>query len=474
MSLSLFKQASQNVPAYKNFLRKNKISPGKIKTAEDFKSLPPVSKKNYLAEYPIEKLSWGGKLNKALVYTSTSGSTGTPVYFPRQEDLHWQSSILHEFFLKNGNIDKKHPTLAIVGFGMGVWIGGLITYKAFEIAAQRGDYPLSIITPGVNKTEIINALKNLSPHYKQTILAGYPPFVKDVIDSACAQGIDFKKINLRLLCAAEAFTENFRDYLADKSHIKNIYLDTMNIYGSADIGSMAHETPLSILIRRIALKKPDLFCDIFGQITKTPTLAQYNPLFISFEEVNGEIFLTGDSVVPLIRYAIGDNGGVLTFGEISAKLNKHGIDIKKEAQKEGLGECLCEMPFVYVYERNDFSATLYGLQVYPESIKDIFIENNFSPYLTGKFTLVTKYDSNQDQFLEINIELQKSKIVSHAFEKKIYDRIIKTLCQKNSEFRELFSHIKDRQLIKLVFWPAEDAKYFRPEGKQKWVQKQTV
>ena len=63
----------------------------------------------------------------------------------------------------------------------------------------------------------------------------------------------------------------------------------------SDIGAMAYETPTSILIRRLAVKNPKLFKDIFIDVNKTPTLAQYNPFFITFESPNKEILLTGDN-----------------------------------------------------------------------------------------------------------------------------------------------------------------------------------
>ena len=47
-SLVLFKKAAVFVPAYKDFLRKNKVQPDKIKTFKDFQQIPPISKKNYL------------------------------------------------------------------------------------------------------------------------------------------------------------------------------------------------------------------------------------------------------------------------------------------------------------------------------------------------------------------------------------------------------------------------------------------
>ena len=183
-SLALFHSAAKHVPAYKDFLKKHKIKSEKIKTWRDFQSVPLTNKNDYLRQYPLKALCWDGSLEKPLVFTSTSGSTGEPFYFPRQQMLDWQYSFIAESFLRNSSYGVKGPTLVIIGFGMGVWIGGLITYKAFEIASQRMNHPISIITPGINKGEIFNALRRLSPQFAQTIIVGYPPFVKDVIDEA--------------------------------------------------------------------------------------------------------------------------------------------------------------------------------------------------------------------------------------------------------------------------------------------------
>jgi phenylacetate-CoA ligase len=78
---------------------------------------------------------------------------------------------------------------------MGVWIGGTITFQAFEMAGRSG-YPMSIITPGINKEETFKALKKLAPYFKQIILAGYPPLIKDIIDEAPGRGIRLKNLNI--------------------------------------------------------------------------------------------------------------------------------------------------------------------------------------------------------------------------------------------------------------------------------------
>ncbi len=470
--MEVFRWSLQNIPAYGDFLRKNKINPAGIKNFEQFQKIPSVSKSNYLTKYKLEKVACRCFLTKSTVFTSTSGSTGIPFYFPRREQLDWQYSIIAELFLRNGYLKEKEPTLIIVGFGMGVWIGGLITYKAFEIAGENG-YPISIITPGINKTEIFNALKNLSLHFKQTILIGYPPFLKDVIDEAVNQeGIDLKKLNLRLLSAAETFTESFRNYLAKKAGIKNVYLDTLNIYGSADIGAMAFETPIAILIRRLALKNRELFRDIFSSINKTPTLAQYIPHFINFEaDENGKILITGDNTIPLVRYDIGDNGGVLAFNEIKEKMKKHGINLIKEARKARIEKNIYELPFVYVYERNDFAVKLRLHDIYPEIIKNALMNKAINRYLTGKFSMSTRYDVYQNQYLEINLEMKKNKIPKMSLKKFIYNRILYAVKFKSSGPGDI-SEFGKSALIKIRFWPTEHPQYFKPGTKQKWVAKE--
>lgn len=466
--LSLFRRMAEEVPAYARFLRQNGVKPEQVRTMADLSAIPSISKGNYLRMNPFPELFWKGTLKTSHVLTSTSGSTGKPAYFARSHEVDEHSSLVHELIFQSSSLKQDESTLVIVCFGMGVWIGGLITYQAFELMSRRG-YPISILTPGINKAEILKTLRDLAPHYKQLILAGYPPFLKDVIDEAVENGISFKKHKVMLLFAAEAFTENFRDHLLKKANVENTLTDAINIYGSADIGTMAFETPLSILARRLALKNEKLFAELFRGTTKTPTFAQYIPQFVSFEAPNGEILVSGDSALPLMKYSIGDHGGVYTFTELAERFRSHGIDLKKEARMAGIGAHLRELPFVYVYERIDLSTTLYGLQIYPETVREVLLDKRFQEYLTGKLALMTKFDEEQNQYLEINLELKPHKEAGKVFASELTSEIIRNLREKNSEFHELSDFLGKRSEPRLVFWKYEDPLYFKPGIKQAWV-----
>ncbi|MDO8517925.1 MAG: hypothetical protein Q7S26_01360, partial [bacterium] len=341
----LFHAAAVRVPAYKDFLHKHHVNPSKITTPAHFTDIPVTNKDNYLRQYPLAALCWDGTLERPIVFSATSGSTGKPFYFPHDSELEWQYSILVELFLENGEREgREGPTLVLITFGMGVWIGGLFTYQAFVMASERGKN-ISILTPGVNKGEILHALRDLAPNFKQTIVVGYPPFVKDVLDDALLAGIPLRELNIRLLFAAEAFTEKFRDHIMHMTGIENAYLDTLNIYGTADIGAMAYETPTSIFLRRAALENEIFFHALFGPVEKIPTLAQYNPLFTNFEAHNGEIMLTGDSTLPLVRYAVGDHGGVATYDDVARLAMSHDLDISTQTAEQNVP--LYQLPFVY-------------------------------------------------------------------------------------------------------------------------------
>ncbi len=465
----LFKFAKKNIPAYKKFLQREKVIMKKGKAV-----IPISTKPSYLRQFPILELCDPASLrDDRLIMTATSGSTGQPFYFPRNHVIDIQSSIYHEVFLRNAGINPKDPILVIVGFGMGVWIGGLITYEAFKAIGERG-FAISLITPGVNKIEIYDALKNIGPLYRNIILCGYPPFIKDILDGSKEAGVRWDILPpLKIIFAAEMFSEKFRDHIIRKARLGNPYRDTMNIYGTADIGTMAIETPVSILIRRLIVKKKNLFRKLFPDVNRLPTLAQFNPDFISFEEIDGQLYLSGYNALPLIRYAIGDNGGVRQFIQVREMLREEGIDLDKEIRDAKIEDTIEELPFVYVYERTDLSTKLYGAIIYPEHIRNVIQDDSFSEHLTGRFAMITKHDRQHDEYLEVNIELTKGKSqASEELHSSVVKAIVAGLIEHNSEYKNNYLAMKERVIPRLTFWPYEYPEYFKRNAKQKWVLKE--
>ncbi len=471
-SLSRFKEAVRQVPAYRRFLESQGVDASSIRTSEDVKSIPPITKANYLRAYPWETLRRDGALSgEPLVLTATSGSTGKPFYIPRTDEVHDAAMIFHRLFIERSGLDPAKPTLVVVAFGMGVWIGGLLTYEAFRRISEDG-WPLTLITPGVNKKEIFEALTHVGPSYEQLILCGYPPFVKDIIDGAPEHGVEWRRWDMRIVCAAEAFSEHFREHLMQKTGMQDPYRSVMNIYGSAELGTMATETPLSILLRRLAVGNETLYQKLFSEAHRLPTLAQFVPDLVSFEAgAGGEVYATGGNVLPFVRYDIGDQGGVFSYADAVKKCEEAGIDLVAEADRAGIADMVMELPFVYLYERADLSTKLYGAIIYPEHVKAGLQDRSLEDLITGRFTMTTEHDAEHNEYLEVNIELKPGVKDGESLRAVLIEGIVKSLTASSGEYKNNHVNMGDRVHPRVVLWPHEHPTYFNPSGKQKWVLK---
>jgi phenylacetate-CoA ligase len=466
----LIKFVIESTPAYRQFLKDNGIDFHKIKGFNDLKNLPIMDKKSYLRQYDYLELFPFGDLSSKTV-SATSGSTGEPFYFPRGENLDEQYKYVQEIFLKNQWEIDKLSSLFIIGFGMGIWIGGIYTYQGLKNVYDK--YKITQVPVGTHKNLILKSFKGLAQFFDQIILVGYPPFIKDLGDEAEFEGINFKNYKMRILNAAESFSEEFRKYVAKIFNLENMLNDNINIYGSVELGAMANETAFSNLIRSIAVEKDKVFKNIFREATRIPTLAQYHPYIIWFEEKDGLILASGygDSI-PLLRYTFPDRGGVITFDEMVKRLKDSGIDIFEKAKKYGFSDKILKLPFVYVYERSDFAVSLVGINLYPEYIKFALLNKELQKKLTGKFSMEIVYTSNYNQKLHVHIELKKNQKPSLNLKEKTKKEIIKSLVKNSTEYNHLYlsgSEKYKKQLEPEIFFHFyEDEKYFKPGIKQRW------
>jgi phenylacetate-CoA ligase len=234
---------------------------------------------------------------------------------------------------------------------------------------------------------------------------------------------------------------------------------------------MSHETPIAVLIRRLAKKDSAVFKDIFGEIARLPTLTQFFPEMFYFEESAGCLLCSAFSGLPLVRYDLKDSGGVKSAKEILKIFSGSGIDLKKEAELVGIEKTIINLPFVYVYERSDFVVKLYGANIYPETIRLALQDMDLEAEMTGKFLMVVKNDDQQNQFLEINLELKPNATDNNLLNYSAGEIITKILMRENSEYRYLHGQLQERVIPRIICWPYESEPYFKPGGKQKWVQK---
>jgi phenylacetate-CoA ligase len=462
MALKLFHTMAVRVPAYKDFLKKEGVKPSSIQSYDDFtKHVPIIDKKNYMSQYPLAQLCLDGDIFNNNIISVSSGSTGVPFFWPRGEQQDKENTELIARIFDTYEMKEK-KTLLVLCFSMGTWIAGTL-FEASSINYANQGNPVSILTPGIEKINAIDAIKRLSKDYEQVVIGGYPPFVKDLIEEGARLGIRWPKLSTRLIMGGESFSEEWRDYVLELLGSDNPY-DATNLYGVADVGVVGHETPLSITIRRAYNSDNELIRQRFGTEI-LPSLSQFDPSKRHIEKVDGELVITSNSGIPLVRYNLKDTGDVLTKEELVEPVAK-----LLGSQFNNINETF---PFVYLNGRKDFSITFYGLNVYPENIKAALVDRRIRELVTGKFTMATVSDNNMDQTFELNIELTNGRAASDEGQKLIETVVLEKLTTLNSEFRKLHDAIAEKASPNVHLITFGDQSYFARGVKHKWARKES-
>lgn len=463
--LKLFHEAADRVPAYKDFLHVSGVNPKTVKTIADFKQLPIIDKKNYLTKYPLPQLCWDGTLQHSKIISVSSGSTGEPFFWPRGDWQDREGVDLHLRLYKDiFNADHK-STLVVICFSMGTWIAGSYTTTSTFGTVNQG-MKINLVTPGIEKEEAVKAIKYLGASYDQIIIAGYPPFTKDILDEGRAQGIKWSRLNVKFMWAGESFSEEWRDFVLQQVGSKDPY-HSISIYGSADAAMLGHETPVSIMLRRILNRRPALRQKLFGTEV-LPSIIQYDPMSRYFESIDHEMVFSAYSGIPLLRYNIHDVGGIISFDEGMAIGGQTLLDV---AEKNDINISQWQLPFIHLDGRKDFTTTIYAVNIYPENIKAALVDPKMRGWATGKFTMATKNRTNMEQYFEINIELAKGILPEPEYKTIATNTIVTKLLRLNGEYRKLNTAVgnKTEPVVNLIEFGNKD--HFANGVKHRWVKR---
>lgn len=423
-ALMLFNDVAREVPAYGALLKELDIDPAGIQTKADFARLPLLDKANYIRRFSQDELVMGGDRGRGDFYAVSSGSTGEPTFWPRSAMDEYPVAVRFEQVFRDAFKAHERKTLAVVCFAMGTWVGGMFTTFCLRALAEKG-YRLMIVTPGNKPDEILRNVERLAPDFEQTVLLGYPPFLKEVIDAGRARGLDWGRFNLCLVLAGEVFSETWRELVAERAGVSDLSAFAASLYGTADAGVLAQETPFSVAVRRFLSARPDLAKDIFGE-TRLPTLCQYDPTNRYFEVIDGTLAFSGDNGVPLIRYHIADRGGILPYDDMLAKLKAAGFEIPAGTHRR--------QPFVWVFGRANFTISYFGANIFPETVSLGLEQPAVRGFVTGKFVMEVKEGLTGKPAFALAVELAEKVPPSDAIAEAIASSVLGILKKLNSEF----------------------------------------
>lgn len=460
-AMDFFHLAAERVPAYKDVLKEYKIKPNEIKTFDDFKKLPVIDKENYVHKYPLDQRCIDGNIASGNIFSISSGSTGEPQYWSKDQTIDEQNEWLFELIFKNSFELESRKTLLLSAFTLGTWVAGTSMFVLSLSASNRG-YPLVVVSTSINVQDILRTAAKLGPLYDQTVIAGYPPFVKDVLEEGRALGIEWDKLNTKFVFGGEAISEPWRDYVLKKVGAKNPLTDAVNLFGTAEGGAMGIETPPAISLKRLAHNRPELSKKLFNS-ERMPAIYQYNPTMRFFESINDELVFSIGGPMPLIRYNLHDSGGVLRRDELDKFLKKNGTKLFSDVKPSDYKKYNYGLPFVYLFGRPHNNATLYSVNIYPENIKAVLEDLSVADNVTGKFKMSTEFDEDMNQYLLLRVELAKGKKISSSLKNKILSLISSRVPKLNSEYGRLAEEIGKKAIPRLELFENGDP-IFRPGG----------
>ncbi|KAI8472674.1 MAG: hypothetical protein J3K34DRAFT_519546 [Monoraphidium minutum] len=526
----LFAAARQHVPAYAEHAASAKEAEahqgaGASAAAgpsggDPLHGIPYTTKESYYGRHPLAARCWGGSLAGADFVHFSSGSSGRPTPWARCADDEGEVAARFEQVLRDSFACHERSSLCVVALPLGSWVGGVFTTMCLRLLSLKG-YRLVVTTPGNRVPEIIQIIESLGPSCDQTVILGYPPFVKAVIDEGLAQGVEWGRYALKLVLAGEVFSEDWRALMAARGAIAEPHRGVASIYGTADAGVIAVETPLSALVRGWLSAHPEHARALFGR-ERLPTLAQYDPRnrFLELHPEDGTIVvssLPGDGRAeqlreaaaaapgpppaagggggacalrgaPLLRYCIGDAGGVVGFDEMASFLAARGYDPLAD------GRCapVRRLPFVWVFGRSFWAVSLYGANVYVEQVMPAFEGGGeeeqeeqggeggaegggggggggrarLSDLLTGKFVLYVEEDADANPRLALRAETARGVAPGGALAARAARAVRAALLRASSEYAAYVP--QERQLPAVHVYAHSDPQHFPPGVKHRY------
>lgn len=457
-AFKIFQQASQDIPAYKDFLKKNGVKSSKIKSFKGWSKIPFTTKENFVEQYSLPDRCWGGTVSTSAMISLSSGTSGKPRYWPRSLEHEIQGAILHEYIFKTIFQINKKKTLFVNGFALGNWIAGTFTLICAQLVAWKG-YPITIMTPGYSLGDVLELVRDNASYFDQTIICGHTPFLKEIIDEASSENLFSKLPSIRFLGTGQSITESWRSYVLGKIGTDRYFDTFLNLYGSTDAALMGFETPSSIFLRKL-VAQDGLNHDIFDD-SRVPSIFNYDPLLTFFETSGNELAITKNSGSPLIKYNIKDEGGVIGSTEFQKKFSSKELSGIKKLPGGNL-----QLPYVYLFGREKFMVKVYGAIVYVEHAQLVIDQAELLDLITGRFSMQIEYDDKQNQTFNFHVELRPQVDDHKQVSQKIKDVFVREVPRVNKEYAFVLAQMGKRAEPNIILHAHGDEPLF-PLGKIK-------
>ena len=264
----------------------------------------------------------------------------------------------------------ERTTLAVVCFPLGTWVGGLYTLACARHLAAKG-YPITVVAPGNNKAEILRVIPELAAALRADRAAGLP-----AVHQGRDRHRDRRGAGLDRVCdQARAGRRGVQRGVARPGRAAgrdepSPCYDSASLYGTADAGR-ARQRDAAVDLRSAVSwppgRRPPGSCSArhgcrpWSSTTRAAATSR---------RTTERCCSPADSGVPLVRYHIADEGGLIGYQDMLAFCGRHGFDPMAELRSAAAGRRrgVRPLPFVYVFGRSHFAVSYFGANVYPENV----------------------------------------------------------------------------------------------------------
>ena len=401
-----FFNARRAVPAYQEFLREHGAF-----DAKHFEDVPPMDKAGYIKRWPLEKLCQGGRLpSHGAVIDESSGSSGQASNWIRGPGERAAARRLLQFATRSAF--GAEPFVLLNAFALGPWATGMnVSMSLVDLCVLK--------SIGPDAAKVIGTLKLLGPKYKY-VIAGYPPFLKGLVDSA---DIDWSEFDVCAVVGGEGMSQPLRVALNRR------FRKTISSFGASDLEiNIAVETDFTIALRDAIAANPALGDELYGR-EPLPMIFQYDPLnyYIESDADRNLLFTINrlENVSPRIRYNIRDRGVVRPMRDVGDIAARH---------RAQLPTPLADLPLLFHWGRQDNAIGFYGCKITPEDIQHVILRVDALGERVANFALHPYEDEDANKRVEIWFEVAPEGPMPDV--DRLRNSVLAELAVVNQDFRE--------------------------------------
>ncbi|MEQ8203181.1 MAG: phenylacetate--CoA ligase [Smithellaceae bacterium] len=380
-----------SVDFYKKSFQKAGVTPDDLRTLDDLKRFPFVTKQDLRDNYPFGLFAV--PMSNVVRLHASSGTTGrsTVVGYTKRDIDTWAELIAR--CLVAANLTKNDVIHNAYGYGL--FTGALgVHYGAEKLGASI--IPMS----GGNTKRQIMILQDFGP----TAICCTPSYAMNLAEQGQAMGIDMRSLKLRVgIFGAEPWSEEMRQTIEKAFDIK-----AMNIYGLSEI--MGPGVAMECSEAREGMH---IFEDHFLVETINPDTGEVLP-----PGESGELVFTTltKEAVPLVRYRTRDISRLHTVpcrcGRTSYRMDR-------------------------VMGRSDDMLIIRGVNVFPSQIEAILVSiEGLEPH----YQLIVDRVGNLDT-LEVQVEVTES-LFANADEVKVLQRLEKRISDNMKDYLGVTAKVK--------------------------------